>query len=258
MFAPALADTISGFDPAAFDALARIEATNFWFVARNMLLVGLVEKYFPDATSFLEVGCGNGAVLGAIARRGNWTRLAGSELHPTGLSCARDRVPRETELVQMDARAIPATGVFDLVGAFDVIEHIDEDEAVLRQMRDAVRSTGGAIVAVPQHPSMWSQADEIAHHKRRYRRGELELKLERNGFRPVFSTSYTSLLLPLMMMNRRRAQIKTDRDQIAREFALPPFLNALLTAVLRVEVAATLKGLSWPAGGSRVVVARAA
>lgn len=257
MFAPELADTISGFDPASFAHLAEVEATNFWFVARNVLLTGLIAKYFPNASSFLEVGCGNGAVLSAVARRGNWHRLAGSELHPTGLAFAKPRMPEATELVQMDARHIPADSVFDVIGAFDVIEHIEEDEGVIRAMRRATREDGGVVIAVPQHPALWSEADEIAHHKRRYVRGELESKLSRNGFKAVFSTSYISLLLPLMMLNRKKAQTEAERDDIMREFHLPPLVNSILTAISRVEVAMTLAGMRWPVGGSRVVVARA-
>ena len=93
LFAPDLADTISGFDPLSFDPLADIEAEHFWFVTRNELIVGLADKYFPQARRFLEVGCGNGAVLRAVAGSRKWERLVGSELHPSGLVHARVRLP---------------------------------------------------------------------------------------------------------------------------------------------------------------------
>src|SRR5262245_61115611 len=62
LFAPDLADTISGMDPANFEMLSKVEDEHFWFVARNELIVGLINKFFPEARSFLEVGCGNGVV----------------------------------------------------------------------------------------------------------------------------------------------------------------------------------------------------
>jgi SAM-dependent methyltransferase len=151
---------------------------------------------------------------------------------------------------------VPATGVFDLTGAFDVIEHIADDEAVLRGLRAATQSGGGTVIAVPQHPWLWSRADDVAHHERRYRRGELETKLRRNGFEVLFSSSFTALLLPLMAASRlKRRQKTTDED--AYEFKLNPALNRLLLAVLSAEVEMTLAGIRWPAGGSRIVVARA-
>ena len=257
MFAPELADTISGFDPVSFGALAEVEATHFWFVARNELIVGLAGRFFPSAKRYLEIGCGNGAVLGALARSRSWERVVGSDLHPTGLKHARTRLPPEVELVQMDARAIPAVDAFDLTGAFDIVEHVADDEAVLWGLRRATIIGGGTIIAVPQHPSLWSRADEIGHHQRRYRRGELESKLRRNGFDILFSSSFMAVLLPLMALSRIKARITCDDADVERETALSPRVNSMLAAILRAEVHLTLAGLRWPFGGSRVVVARA-
>jgi SAM-dependent methyltransferase len=255
-FAPELADTVTGFDPKSFEELAQLEAGHFWFRARNQLIVGLANRVFPLAQRFLEIGCGTGFVLSALAEARSWERLAGSELHPSGLAHARRRLPRRVEFVQMDARNIPAAAVFDLTGAFDVIEHIPEDETVLRGLRAATETGGGTIITVPQHPWLWSRADEVAHHQRRYRRGELESKLRRNGFAVLFSSSFTALLLPLMAASRlKRGTAGTKED--AYEFRINPGINRLMFEVLRAEVGLTLAGVPWPAGGSRVVVARA-
>lgn len=256
-FAPELADTINGFDPKAHDELADLEAGHFWFVARNELIVGLADRYFPGARSFLEVGCGTGFVLCAIANSRRWDRLAGSELHPTGLVHARKRLPEAVELVQMDARNIPAARMFELTGAFDVIEHIADDEAVLRAMRSATAEGGGTIISVPQHRWLWSRTDEVAHHERRYARGELERKLRRNGFEVLFSSSFTALLLPLMIASRALGRGKQTSEGANQEFMLNPTLNRAFTSILRTEVRLTLMGMKWPAGGSRIVVARA-
>jgi SAM-dependent methyltransferase len=254
MFAPELADTTSGFDPKAFDELSKLEAVHFWFVARNELIVGLVNKFFPEARCFMEVGCGTGFVLSAIGRSRKWERLVGTELHPSGLAYARKRLPPSVELAQIDARYIPAEGVFDLTGAFDVIEHITDDEAVLRGMRESMQTGGGTLIAVPQHPWLWSRADDIAYHVRRYRRGELESKLRRNGFEILFSSSFLALLLPAMAASRLK---RAKKDQDAYEFDVSPLLNRLFGRILRAEVRMTLAGFRWPMGGSRVVVARA-
>jgi SAM-dependent methyltransferase len=253
MFAPGLADTIDGFDPKSFDELSRLEDEHFWFVARNQLILGLMNKYFPEARRFMEIGCGTGFVLRAIAQSRKWDRIVGSELHPAGLEYAKRRLPPEVELIQMDARHIPAESLFDLTGAFDVVEHIADDEAVLRGMRASMLQGGGLIVTVPQHPWLWSRADEVACHQRRYRRGELETKLRRNGFNILFSSSFTALLLPLMAASRLRRSKKEE----AYEFNLNSTVNKVLLKVLQSEVAMTLSGVRWAAGGSRVVVAQA-
>ena len=259
LFAPDLAESDTGFDPVTFDRLARFEATHFWFVARNELIVGLANRYFPNARRYLEIGCGNGAVVQAMAASRSWNCLVGSDLHPAGLAQARRRLPSGVEFVQMDARVVPAIGAFDLTGAYDIVEHVADDEAVLRTLRAATSTGGGTIIAVPQHPALWSRADEIGHHQRRYRRGELEAKLRRNGFDVLFSASYTALLLPLMMLSRLKARAMPAAADAAveREISIGVSLNRTFTALMRAEVYLTLAGLRWPLGGSRVVVARA-
>jgi SAM-dependent methyltransferase len=264
LLAPDLADTAHGFDPADFAVLAAVEAEHFWFVPRNRLIVTLIDRHFPRASSILEVGCGTGMVLSAIAQSRPWQRVVGAELHTMGLAEARKRLGQSFRLVQMDARSIPARDAFDVVGAFDVIEHIAEDEQVLAAMRNAIVPGGGAVIAVPQHPMLWSDVDDQAHHVRRYRRGELEMKFERAGFRILFSASYTVVLFPLMAASRLLRRIKgadrttdgpSDAKPLRTEFRLPRSLNALVRATLQAEVSTTLAGLRFPFGGSRIVVA---
>jgi SAM-dependent methyltransferase len=257
-YAPSLANSLTGFDPAVFDQLASREEGHFWFEPRNRLLVGLAKHFFPEAQNYLEIGCGTGVVLAAMAASRQWSRLAGAEIHPAGLTHARRRLANRAEFVQMDARNIPARVAFDLVGAFDVLEHIAEDEAVMREVYAALVPGGGILAAVPQHPALWSWTDDIGHHVRRYRRGELERKLRDAGFEILFSTSYVSLLLPLMLASRLVSwgHAREDLREFARrEFDIPRTLNAVLRWVLEAEVKMTLKGVSWPVGGSRVVVA---
>ena len=251
LLAPALVDSTSEMDPALFEPLARWEFDNFWFVPRNRLITALLDRHFPAAESVMEIGCGNGFVLSAIGALKRWRRLVGSELHPAALATARSRLGCGAELVQMDARTIPAVETFDVIGAFDVLEHIEDDAEVLTAMHRALCPGGGIIVAVPQHPWLWSGTDEAAHHKRRYRRGELEKKIQAAGFRVLFSCSYTALLLPLMMASRMTSKTNT----LHREFEISPVANRILKAVLNFEVTLTLAGLRFPAGGSRIVVA---
>ena len=256
LFAPDLADAHTGFDPAVFDELARHEAGHFWFEPRSRLLAGLAAGFFPAAARYLEIGCGTGVVLQAMASARSWSRLAGSELHPAGLSHAIRRLGDQAEFVQMDARHIPAREAFDLIGAFDVLEHIAEDENVMQEVHAALVPGGGFIVAVPQHPALWSQADVVAHHVRRYRRGELERKLRSAQFEILFSSSYASVVLPLMAASRFRSRRAMADKIVVHELAVHPVLNAILRSALNVEVGLTLKGLGWPVGGSRIVVAR--
>jgi len=254
-FAPALAAGAPGFDPAHFAELARLEAGNFWFRARNRLIVWALERYFPAARSFLEVGCGTGFVLAGIAGAAPGLRLAGSEAAPQGLEHAARRVPA-AELIQMDAQRIPYRDEFDAAGAFDVIEHIDDDRAVLREIRGALVPGGGLILTVPQHPFLWSAYDTRAGHRRRYRAAELREKVAEAGFEIVKMTSFVTLLLPAMIVSRKQpGGPGADGDPLA-ELRVAPWLNRALEKVLDFERMLIRAGLALPVGGSLLLVAR--
>jgi SAM-dependent methyltransferase len=195
------------------------------------------------------VGAGAGGVLLEVHRRDPRMRLVGSELLTRGLHEARRRLPG-VELLQMDARRIPFTSEFDVIGAFDVIEHIDDDETVLAQMQAAVVPGGGIIITVPQHPWLWSAFDEFSGHRRRYTRRELVTKLTAAGFNVVRVTSFTSFLLPLLVAARRRRRA----IDLARELTVSPGLNRALLAVGALERAVIRAGASLPLGGSLLAV----
>jgi SAM-dependent methyltransferase len=244
----------AGFKPEYFARLAEIEESNFWFRARNQLIQWALGNYFPDAESFFEIGCGTGFVLAGIRGGFPRMRLAGSEIFADGLAIAKVRLPN-VELYQMDARGIPFDQEFDVVGAFDVLEHIIEDENVLAQMFNAARPGGGLLVTVPQHPFLWSDSDEYAMHQRRYNRTELRRKVESAGLQVQRITSFNSLLLPLMIWSRLQRK-RDHKFQPWREFEIGSVLNKTLESILRFERMVIKTGASFPAGGSLLLVGR--
>jgi SAM-dependent methyltransferase len=258
-FAPIPTDIAAGFDRELFHRLAKVEQSNFWFVNRARLIAALIRKHFPKGGHLLEIGCGTGSVLLALRDAFPHLVLAGSEVHPEGLAFARGRLGREVVLLQMDARRIPAVGEFDIIGAFDVVEHIVEDEQVLSEIYAALKPGGGAIITVPQHPWLWSPADDAAIHQRRYGRGELEAKVQKAGFRVRDSTSFNALLLPLMIASRLVMKLRSSRGleiDPLQELQVAGWSNRVLSALLGLEVRSTLAGFRWPVGGSRFVVAQ--
>jgi len=253
-FAPELAEDNQGFDPEFFELLARLEPQNFWFRSRNRLLFWALRKYFPQARNFLEIGCGTGYVLSGIHREFPQLKLFGSEIFQQGLAFAEKRVPEAT-LFQMDARRIPFAQEFDVVGAFDMLEHIEDDEAVLREMFQASRPGGGIMLTVPQHRWLWSVVDDQSFHKRRYVRGELEHKVQQAGFTLRRSTSFVFFLTPFMLLSRIRRQWSKARYDPVAELKIGPAANMILEQAMNLERKAIEWGWSFPLGGSRLVVA---
>jgi SAM-dependent methyltransferase len=247
------AGTGDAFPEASFDRLPEQEEKSFWFHGRNELIAWALHSYFPGAKTFLEVGCGTGVVLAALHTRRPDLALAGGEPFAAGVAVAQSRVP-DVQLYQLDGRRLPFEEEFDVVGAFDVLEHVDDDELVLAQMHQATKPGGGIIVSVPQHPWLWSAVDEFSRHRRRYRAEELVRRVESAGFRLVRRTSFVSVLLPVVALSRWRNRGKTTYDP-ATEYRLPRLAERAFGAALTAERRLIEAGLSFRAGSSLLVVA---
>jgi SAM-dependent methyltransferase len=243
-----------GFEPEAFDRLALLEQASFWFRSRNDLLIWSMRRYFPRAQSLLEIGCGTGFVLNGLDMALPELRVAGAELHAAGLQYASRRLAG-VDLFQFDARSIPFAEEFDVIGAFDVLEHIDEDEQVLAEMRAAVRPGGGVLVTVPQHPWLWSASDDYAKHQRRYRRSELLRKVTAAGFTVRRITSFVSLLLPAMIASRMGSWMTSRAYDPGAEHAAAQRASKLLEHIGTFERSLITRGVDLPVGGSLLLVA---
>ncbi|WP_205905174.1 class I SAM-dependent methyltransferase [Collimonas pratensis] len=255
-YAPALAEAGSGFKAAFFSELASLEAKHFWFRARNRLIIWALGKYCAEFRSFLEIGCGTGFVLSGIANAYPKARLQGSEIFTTGLVFASEK-QSAIDFMQMDARNIPFVEEFEAIGAFDVLEHIVEDEQVLTQIHNALKPSGIVILTVPQHDWLWSPVDDYACHVRRYSAKDIHLKVSAAGFEILRSTSFVSSLLPAMFISRMLQKGRPRKNMEATaELKISVWLNYLFEAMLRAEVELIRGGVSLPIGGSRLIVAR--
>jgi SAM-dependent methyltransferase len=245
-----------GFKTHYFKELAALEAGNFWFRARNKLILWALHKYAPELNSFLEIGCGTGFVISAISKQFPETRVFGSEYLDEGLAYARQRVP-SAEFAQMDARCMSYESAFDAIGAFDVLEHIEEDRVVLQQIGKALKPGGVVFITVPQHRWLWSAVDEYACHVRRYDAAELHQKVHEAGFDIVRSTSFVSILLPAMYFARyfQKNKLDMNMDDVAG-LHINPILNNIFEWILYFELLFIRGGVSLPIGGTRLLIAR--
>ena len=133
-YAPDMAYDGNDYPIEAFERLVELEDKNFWFRSRNQILIRIFRKYVRSAgrPRVLEIGCGTGYVLSGLESENRYD-LVGGELHINGLIFAKQRLSG-IEFIQMDARKIHRYDIcqFDAIGAFDVLEHIEEDTEVIR------------------------------------------------------------------------------------------------------------------------------
>jgi len=258
-YAPQVALDCADYPSDGFDVSADVEARSFWCRTRNRVLRQVFERFIDRSQprEVLEIGCGIGGVIGSLRQIPN-LRLTGSEIYIQGLRYARAKMP-DVEFIQLDATAIPFRDAFDVVGAFDVLEHIDDDELVMRQVCASLRPDGFFVVTVPQYQWMWSTLDTLVHHKRRYSRRELTSKLRAAGFDVIYVTSFVTTLFPFMLVSRLRDRGRPSVDakaEFSEWVSLPGALNRLFDWMTRLDEVALKLGLTLPFGGSLLAVAR--
>lgn len=257
-YAPELAYGNEGFPPDMFDLLAQLEEKSFWFKARNKILIHLFNKYLGRGNKkVLEIGCGNGYVLRGLQTLGY--HLVGSEIYLDGLNNVKKRI-RGVELIQMDALNMPFENEFDAIGAFDVIEHIDDDVRVMQQVHQSLKNEGYFFITVPQYRFMWSYMDDYAKHKRRYSQKELKNKLKQSGFEVIFCSSFVTTLFPFVVISRflkkNKPLEKVTVEDVIQEFQIPSWMNNLFYQLMLMDYQLIKMNIPLPFGNSIVVVAK--
>ena len=222
------------YHSAGLDNLYRAESRHFWFIARRELIVSLFEKYVDRGKRVIEVGAGTGSVARSLVAAG-YSPCVG-ELQLNGLRYARSY--GIDECYQFDLYKPPFSSEFDVVGMFDVLEHLDDAGRVLDNINKMLRTGGHVFLTVPAHQWLWNREDRIAGHKRRYRKQQLVEQIEAAGFRVLECRYFFILLLPLLLL--RKWLKPDDGSDIAAaerivELAMPSFTNRILLAISRFE-----------------------
>ena len=253
------------YDPVYFAHLFAIEDQHFWFRARNRVISTLVRQITAGLASgyrVLELGCGTGNVLRVLEQACPRGVVVGMDLFAEGLQYACQRT--SCFLVQGDMHTPPFGTQFDLIGVFDLLEHLPDDMQVLRKVHDLLTFRGALLLTVPAHPSLWSYFDKASHHIRRYELAELENKLIRTGYQIEYLTHYMAGIYPLVWLGRRLAAL-TDRrpvgdadrthDLASSELRVVPVVNDLLALLLARETRLIASRRRLPIGTSLLAVA---
>jgi len=236
------------------ERLLHPEEGHFWFEERARLVAWMIAKSFPTATNLLDVGCGTGHVLSRIAEQIPHLAISGGDVSGSSLVEARRWLPT-VPLYRMAVENVPFESEFDVICCLDVLEHLDDDAKALHEMHRAVKPQGGLVLTVPQHPYLWSSHDLCSGHVRRYTWQSLSKVLSRTGWEVLYTSSFVTFLLPMMIVSRMR--VRRARTEVSSlELAPPPIVNTLLRMVMRFERLLLERGARFPVGGSRIVVAR--
>lgn len=242
-------------DQRLFTEMAALEGTHWWFLGRGEIVCALVQRECEArggrVSRLVDVGPGTGAILGRLA--GLADEAVGIEPDATALAIARGR--------GLDVRSGPADalpfedGSVDVVTAFDVLEHLEDDVAAAHEFRRVLRPGGAAILTVPAYRWLWSRHDDLHGHVRRYTRATLTAMLRRGGLGVVRCGYFMTFLFPLAVAERLAARLLR---RPTHDLALPPrSVNALLLKALLAERGRVAEANGYPFGLTVFAVATA-
>ena len=252
-----------GYDPGVYASLIAVEDRHFWFRARNQVISALTSQVVAKLSPgyrVLEVGCGDGNVLRFLEQACPAGVVVGMDLYGEGLKYARSRT--SSLLVQGDASQAPFSKAFQVIGIFDVLEHLQDDQRILRDLWELLEAQGTLLLTVPARPELWSITDEAWGHCRRYRLEELRLKIEAAGYHVEYLTEYMASVYPLIWLNRRVRKKPTPgaglsaEQLLQREVRIVPVFNQILSFLLSRETKRIAARKSLPFGASLLAVAR--
>jgi SAM-dependent methyltransferase len=202
--------------------LAALEDTHWWYRERRHLLSQAIHGLRPGTA--MDIGAAGGGNT-RVLRDAGWSVVA----LEYGVEGAQVAAERGLPVLRGDATALPvADGSLDLVVAFDVLEHILDDDSAVSEVKRALRPGGTFLIAVPADPRLWSEHDVAVDHVRRYTRPTLTGVLERGGFDVDSMDSWNVLLRPVVAM-RRRSSSGSDLEE------LHPVVNLGLRAIVTAE-----------------------
>jgi SAM-dependent methyltransferase len=254
-FAPDLTG-ISAFDVHSFKDLGETLDNSFWFPPRNRLITWAFKKYFSNVKEYLEIGCGTGYVLKGISDCNPGMNITGTDIFSEALPTAEERLAGKANFIQTNALHLPFRDEFDVIGAFDVIEHIEEDVMAMHELYKALKPGGSVLITVPRHMFLWSDVDTTAHHKRRYGSAEFRRKVEEAGFSITRLFSFGMLTLPIQYLSRKLLLKKSEKHSDVLELNMSPITSFILEKLMDIDQIPIKLGINYPFAGSLVVVAK--
>jgi len=227
---------------------------DFWYAkTRNELVRHLIKKYHPKFKDVLDCGCGTGFNYPSFR---DAKRVVSLDISDYALKiCKKQCIPN---LVKGDAQKMPfKNNTFDVVAAIELIEHLDDDRAALREFFRVLRPGGIVVLTTPAFGWLWSDDDVLAHHKRRYVRKDLIRKVRAAGFDlPFVSYRYFFLFLPTaIFFSVKNLWRKIFKGKPRNSLEDSPN-NSVLASVMRAENALLTRGTKFPFGVGFVCLLR--
>jgi 2-polyprenyl-3-methyl-5-hydroxy-6-metoxy-1,4-benzoquinol methylase len=234
----------------------RLEDQHWWFSGRRAIVASFLEHHLGASRGLriLDVGCGTGGMLPMLAR---WGQVSAFDPFDEAVKAAQGRAPQGSKVWRGE---IPDAieGTFDLITAFDVLEHLDDPVGAAARIRQALAPEGLFVATVPAYQFLWSHHDEVNQHRRRYTVELLEQHLADGGLRVDAVTHFNSALFPPIAAVRLLQKLLPKRGEPSSDTQeTHPVINSALRQLFGAERLLVGK-VPMPFGVSIMALARAA
>jgi SAM-dependent methyltransferase len=243
-------------DQRLLKTMLDVDEQHWWYRGRRRIIRAELDQLpLADDARILDAGCGSGRTLEELLDYGT---VAGLELNPDAAEVARGRGCGEVQVGRLEE--LPwSSDSFDLITCLDVIEHVPDDRAALRELRRVSKPGGWLLATVPAYQALWSYHDVANHHYRRYQRATLRAAVTDAGWRVARMTSFNTLLFPpaavVRLAQRRLGRNGAGEQEQRFDLQLgPAWLNGMLERPLRAEASWLRRGRTLPAGLSLLAV----
>ncbi len=236
----------------AYDLMAKLEDSYWWYRSRRRILCDLITRLVPRGRDIVDFGAGTGATASVLSGCGY--RVVAADMSEIALEACRMR-----GLITIDLKTERLReGCADCVLAGDVLEHVADDLTLLVSLRRALRAGGVLVVTVPAYEFLWSGEDYVSEHERRYTRTGLIRQLRLAGFNCVWCSYFNALLFPVIVSVTLTKRLLFPREMYRSDVApLRKWQNEILYKLFALE-AYLLRWIRFPAGASLLAVARSA
>lgn len=232
------------------------EESNWWFLGMKSIYFSLLNLHInPSSTmKILDVGCGTGGILDKLSHYGF---VIGGDISKEALRFCQTR--EQKNLIMIDSVYLPfKTNSFDVITAFGVIEHIEDDLGMLKELYRVSKPGGNIVFLTSAYQFLWSYHDVANEHKRRYNKIEFKQRLFGSGF-TIRQISYVNFLLfPFIAVIRvmQKLTFRNKMQAVQRDIFNPPsFINNFLIYLLKFEGFCLKRKINFPFGVSIICVA---
>jgi 2-polyprenyl-3-methyl-5-hydroxy-6-metoxy-1,4-benzoquinol methylase len=189
----------------------RYEREHWWFCARRHILQSYIAKNIAGNKNLqiLNIGAATGASSEMLAEFGTVTS---TEYDADCINFVKDKL--DFPIQQADITKLQFSDEsYDVVCAFDVIEHVENDPLAVNELVRVCKPGGHIVVTVPAFMSLWSEHDVINHHFRRYEETEMEQLFSKQPVTKIFTSYFNARLYPLIATVRRLSGLKPKKDK---------------------------------------------